>query len=510
MKKLSLLLNFIVITGLFSGSLFAQQTALIKIDPDRVIGAIDPNIYGSFLEPLGRGVVYGSLYDPSSPFADENGFRKDFMRQIKELKVPVIRWPGGNFVSGYNWEDGIGPKAQRPASLDLSRSRTESNQMGTDEYVEFCNLVGAENFICINAGTGTIVDAGHWVEYCNAPKGTYYADLRVKYGHEEPFNVKYWALGNETDGPWQLGHKNKEDYVKFAKEATKLMRAADRNIKLIASGSSNYPLVTSDYDPKDGWIDWNDYVLDHLVGTIDYISIHRYATQALRGLEDQGFANTMSLGLEIDQKIEVVQDLIEKAMVKSGSNRQIFISFDEYGARGNNISGSLMLAQHLNAFIRHADIVKMANLTFLSSLVGLTPEGDYKNTLYYPFYLYSNNCRGVSLDVYTNCGNYSNELFKEIPFLDVTAVLNKTNNMLVINVVNRSETDAIQTNIELQAGEYTGNAKVHEINADSLTAGNSVTEENVKIETEDIKFKENIINHNFPAHSITQFEVVLK
>ena len=510
MRKLRLLLYFIIITGLISGNLFAQQTAVIKIDADRIIGNIDPNIYGSFLEPLGRGVVYGGFYDPSSPFADENGFRKDFMQQIKELKVPVIRWPGGNFVSGYNWEDGIGPKAQRPATFDLSRSRTESNQMGTDEYVEFCNLVGAENFICINAGTGTIVDAGHWVEYCNAPKGTYYADLRVKYGHEEPFNVKYWALGNETDGPWQLGHKNKEDYVKFAKEATKLMRAADRNIKLIASGSSNYPLVTSDYDPKDGWIDWNDYVLDQLVGSIDYISIHRYATQALRGIEDQGFANTMSLGLEIDQKIEVVQDLIEKAMVKSGSNRPIYISFDEYSARGNNISGPIMLAQHLNSFIRHADIVKMANLTFLSSLVGLTPEGDYKNTLYYPFYLYSNNCLGISLDVYTNCGNYSNELFKEIPYLDVTAVLNKEDNVLVINVVNRSETDAIQTNIELQSGEYTGNAKVNEIYAESLTARNTATEENVSTKTTDIKFKDNVISHSFPAHSLTQFEIALK
>ena len=197
-------------------------------------------------------------------------------------------------------------------------------------------------------------------------------------------------------------------------------------------------------------------------------------------------------------------------MAKSGSDRQIYISFDEYGARGNNISGSLMLAQHLNSFIRHADIVKMANLTFLSSLVGLTPEGNYKNTLYYPFYLYSNNCHGTALDVYTNCGNYSNELFKEIPYLDVTAVLNKENNMLVVNVVNRSETDAIQTNIDLQSGEYTGNAKVHEIYADSITAGNSATDEKVSTKTNDIKFKNNMISHSFPAHSLTQIEIALK
>ncbi|MDX1642219.1 MAG: alpha-L-arabinofuranosidase C-terminal domain-containing protein [Balneolaceae bacterium] len=515
MKKLKFLFILIALIGFFSLSLQAQKSAVIKIDPDRIVGEIDPNIYGSFLEPLSRGngfgVVYGSLYDPSSPFADENGFRKDYIQQIKELKVPVIRWPGGNFVSGYNWEDGIGPKDQRPASLDLSRTRIESNQMGTDEYAIFSELVGAENFICINAGTGTIEDAGNWVEYTNYPKGTHYSDLRRKFGNEEPFNVKYWALGNEADGPWQLGHKNKEDYVKFAIEAAKLMESVDEDINLIASGSSNYPLVHPEYNPRDGWIEWNDYVLDKMVGKIDYISIHRYATQALRGLEEpEAFANRMSLGLEIDQKIEIVKGLIEKAMVKSGSDRQVYISFDEYGARGNNISGSLLLAQHLNSFIRHADIVKMANLTFLSSLVGLTPDGSYKNTLYYPFYLYSNNARGTSLDVYTDSETYSNELFEEIPYLDVTAVLNETKNMIVVNVVNRSETEAFQTEVILQAGEYSGSVKINEINAAAIDLGNSITEENVKIETQDIELTNNIISHSFPAHSITQLEIPLK
>jgi len=177
------------------------------------------------------------------------------------------------------------------------------------------------------------------------------------------------------------------------------MTLVDKSIKLVVSGSSNFPLVTGDYDPKDGWVDWNDYVLDHMVGLVDYISIHRYATQALRGLTDQGFANQMSLSCELDQKIEIVKDLIEKAMAKSGSKRPIYIAFDEYSARGTNLSGSLMLALHLNSFIRHADIVKMANLTFLTGLVGSSPDGDFKNTLFYPFYLYSQNCLGTSLDV---------------------------------------------------------------------------------------------------------------
>jgi alpha-N-arabinofuranosidase len=212
MKKPGTFLISLTLMNLISGTLLSQDPAVIKIDFDRTIGEIDPKIYGGFLEPI-RTVVYGRLYDPGSPFADENGFRNDYMEHIRELKIPVIRWPGGNYVSGYNWKDGIGPKDQRPARLDLAWNQIESNQMGTDEYVKFCNLVGAENFICINAGTGSLDDARHWVEYCNYERGTYYSDLRRKYGNEEPYNVKYWALGNEIDGPWQMGQKSAEDYV---------------------------------------------------------------------------------------------------------------------------------------------------------------------------------------------------------------------------------------------------------------------------------------------------------
>ncbi|HVZ64735.1 MAG TPA: alpha-L-arabinofuranosidase C-terminal domain-containing protein [Lacunisphaera sp.] len=516
MKKLHVVLPALLATAFTAATLTAGQPALIKIDLDRTIGAIDPNIYSSFLEPVERGngpgfsVVYGALYDPKSPQADANGFRKEYLRQIKDLKVSSVRWPGGNFVSGYHWEDGIGPKDQRPVNLDLSRSRQESNQMGTDEYAEFCKLVGAENFICINAGTGTIEDAAHWVEYCNAPAGTRYANLRVKYGHPEPYKVKYWALGNEPDGPWQLGHKNKEDYAKFAIEAAKTMRAADKDIRLIAAGASNYPLVTKDYDPKDGWTDWNDYVLDRMAGYIDYISLHRYVFQVLRGIEKPTFADQMSLGLEIDHIIKVTQGSIEKAMAKSGTDRPIYISFDEYGARGNNLAGPLLLAQHLNAFIRHADIVKMANLTFLSSLVGLTPTGEYKTSLYYPFDLYSNHCRGTALEVYTRCDNYSNKVFQDIPNLDVTAVLNDAEGKVVVNVVNRSETEAIPADIELQSGAYTGKGQVHLINADSIEATNTATKEQVRTVTTDLEFTGNKISHTFPAHSLTQLEIALK
>jgi alpha-N-arabinofuranosidase len=505
MKKLRNLIYCMILSGLVSGNLLSQEPAVIKIDFDRKIGAVDPNIYGSFLESM---VVYRGVYEPSSPLADENGFRKDFIQLIKELKIPVVRWPGGNFVSGYNWEDGIGPKAQRPAVRDLAWNRIETNQMGTDEYAKLCSLIGAENFVCINAGTGTLDDARHWVEYCNVEKGTYYSDLRRKYGNETPFKVKYWALGNEIDGPWQMGQKNAEDYVKFALEAGKLIQLVDKNIKLVASGAS-------DYKPDNGWIDWNDYVLQHMVGKIDYLSVHRYATEALGG--DRSFSGMMCLGLDIDRKIEMVQALIEKAMLKSGSKRPVYISFDEWsGGFGNNITASLMVGQHLNSFIRHADIVKMANVTMLSSLVGYSPDGDFKNALFQAFYLYSNNCHGTSLDVYTSCEKYSNNVFKEIPYLDVTAVLNDSTKMLVVNIVNRHETNAIMANVVLQTGDFTGSAKVNEVNgkittsSTPRTSNTPSTEDAVSVVTRDIKFKGNTINYSFPAHSLTQLQIPVK
>jgi alpha-L-arabinofuranosidase len=501
MKKLRILIPCFILAGLISGTLLSQEPAVIKIDIDRKIGDIDPNIYGGFLEPIFT-TVYGSLYDPSSPFADENGFRKDYMEQIRELKIPVVRWPGGNYVSGYNWEDGIGPKEQRPARLDLAWNQIERNQMGTDEYVKFCELVGAENFICINAGTGTLDDARHWVEYCNYEKGTYYSDLRRKYGHEEPYHVKYWALGNETDGPWQMGQKNVVDYVKFAKEAAKLIRLVDQDVKLIASGASNYR-------PEDNsWIDWNDYVLQEMVGSIDYISVHRYVHEALKS--DKSYSSMVSLNLDLDQKIELVEALILKAMMKSESERPVYISFDEWGSRVSGLLAPLMISLHLNSFIRHADVVKMANLTMLSSLVGNSPDGDFKNSLFQAFYLYTNNCHGTSLDVDTKCETYSNEIFNDIPFLDVSAAFNEQTDMLVVNVVNRHETKAVDTDIVLQTGDFTGNARTHEVNGKTIEATNTKTEQGVRIVTKDIKFKGNTIRYSFPAHSLTQIEIPVK
>jgi len=502
MKTRNLLPSGLLLFGLMTATVSSQQPAIIKIDPDRKISKVDPNIYGAFVEPI-RTVVYGSIYDPKSPLADENGFRKDFVRLVKELNLQVVRWPGGNYVSGYNWEDGIGPKDQRPARLDLAWHQVESNRMGTDEYVKLCRLIGAENFICINAGLGTLDEARHWVEYCNYQGGTHYSDLRRKYGNEKPFNVKYWALGNEIDGPWQMGQKNAEDYCKFALEAAKLMQWVDRDIKLIACGASNYGRGTNH-----AWIDWNDYVLQQMIGKIDYLSVHRYVREALGG--ETNFPGMMSLGLDVDQKIEVVKALIKKATARSGSARPVYISFDEWSGGRDSLTGSLLVAQHLNSFIRHADIVRMANITMLSSLVGNSPEGDFKNALYQAFYLYSNNSRGTALDVYVDCEKYSNRVFSGIPYLDVTALLSDSAKTVIVNVVNRHEKDALTAEVVLQGGAYTGSATAKEINAEAVNAANTRTREAVAITTREIQFQGSTLSYSFPAHSFTQLLVAVK
>jgi alpha-N-arabinofuranosidase len=257
------------------------QNAKIKIDPERAIGDIDPKIYGVFMEPIqisGRrglpdspqiNTLYGTIYDPASPLADENGFKKNYIEAMRELKVTNMRWPGGNFLMGYNWQDGIGPKSQRPARINMAWGGIDNNHVGTDEWFTLNKSIGSENVVAVNLGLGTIQDAAYWLEYCNYPKGTYYSDLRAKNGHPAPYKVKIWDLGNEVDGkPWELGHKNAEDYIEVAREAAKAMLAVDSSIELVGCGSSWYSVKA--------WDEWNRKILYGIGDKIKYLSIHSY------------------------------------------------------------------------------------------------------------------------------------------------------------------------------------------------------------------------------------------
>ncbi|GAI11507.1 unnamed protein product, partial [marine sediment metagenome] len=213
-----------------------RESYRIKVDLERVIGKIDPNIYGHFIEHLGR-CIYGGIYEEGSRLSDENGFRKDVLKAVRSIKCPLLRWPGGNFASNYHWEDGIGPKEERPVRFDLAWNKEETNRFGTDEFIEYCRAVGAEPYICVNIGTGNLDEAIHWLEYCNSTGNTYYAKLRAKNGHPEPYRVKYWGVGNENYGEWQVGYRSAKEYAKVLREYAYFMKVVDPTVKIIAVGA---------------------------------------------------------------------------------------------------------------------------------------------------------------------------------------------------------------------------------------------------------------------------------
>ena len=490
------------------------QTAEIKIDVDRTIGKIDPNIYGVFMEPIhfnGRrmglpdtvefNTVYGNLYDPSSPLADKNGFRKDYIDAMKELKITNMRWPGGNFVMGYNWQDGIGPKDQRPARINLAWGGIDNNHVGTDEWVELNKSIGSQNVVCVNLGLGTIQDALHWVEYCNYKKGTYYSNLRAKYGHPKPYDVKIWDLGNEVDGaPWELGHKDAEDYVKIAREAAKAMRAVDHTIKLVASGSSYY-------ESTGKWVEWNRKILTGLGDIINYISIHRYWDRS-----DDYYTFMGQSAMDFEEKINITADEIDAVRAMKDFKNPIYISVDEWGSFGRDFRSVLPIAQCLNSFIRHANIVKMSNFTMMTSLLSSDREkGTYKSPLFYTYKLFSNNCRGNSVDTYVQCDTFNTDKYKGIPYLDVTTVYNKETNTAFINVVNRDKDKAISADIINDSGMFSGKAEASLVDCDSLDAPFTYDKQKEYMPvTKEIEIKGGKISYSFPAHSFTQIKVEVR
>jgi len=507
MKKLMAALFFAL------PSFLVAQTAKIKIDVERTISEIDPKIYGVFMEPIqfnGRrlglpdttsfNTLYGNLYDPSSPIANEDGFRKDYIDAMKELKVSNMRWPGGNFLMGYNWQDGVGPKQNRPARINLAWGGIDNNHVGTDEWMKLNQSIGSENIVCVNLGLASIMDAAYWVEYCNYKGGTYYSDLRAKNGHKDPYNVKIWDLGNEVDGlPWELGHKNVDEYVDVAREAAKAMKAVDNTIKLVGCGSSWYSPNT--------WDDWNRKMLMGLGDRIDYISIHKYWENSPDYYTYMGGS-----AMDVEEKINITAAEIKAVSATKGFKKPIYISVDEWGAFGRSFLNILPVAQSFNSFIRHADVVKMTNFTTMTSLLSSEPKkGTYKSPLFYTFKLFSTNCRGASIDTYVQCDTFNTEKYKGIPFLDVTSVYSKETNTVFINIVNRNKDKTINAEILNTSATFDGKAEASLINSDSLTDPFSMDKQNQYLPTvKSVQIENNRLIYAVPPHSFTQIKVGIK
>ena len=407
--------------------------------------------------------------------------------------------------------------------MELAWQRLETNHFGTNEFVTFTRKVGAEPFFAVNMGTGSIEEARRWVEYTNIKEGPYYAELRKNHGYPEPHNIKYWSLGNEMDGHWQMGHLNVDDYTKKAREAAKLMRMTSPDIEIIAAGSSNYgPGADPDH--------WNATVLNVLKDHIDHIALHQYL-----GNPDDDYYGYISTPMVMDQRTQVVRGMILREMqhANRGNRDPIYIAWDEWNVwyrrtGGNAVVGERALEEHynledalvvagmLNVFIRNADIVKIANMAQLVNVIApmfTNEQGIFRQTIYYPFQLFSTYMRGSALDVFVETETYNTGEFRknawdskdsqqDVPYLDVSAALN--NGEVIIAVVNRHRDSAINTEVTLQEGNFAGNVSVFEINGPDLKMKNDFDGEKVMtIERNTLDVKGQNFTYAFPAHSLT-------
>lgn len=428
---------------MFGGLLFSQTKPLnaadpvrIYIDSRRTISPLDRNLFGSFLEHLGRA-IYAGIYDPGSKLSDANGFRKDVMDEVRQLGVPIIRYPGGNFVSGYNWLDGVGPRQDRPQQLDKAWNTMDSNQFGTNEFMAWCKAVGTEPLMGLNLGTGTPEQAAALVEYCNVDKGTQWSELRRKHGYADPYKVQHWCLGNEMDGPWQIGHMSATEYGLKAQDAARQMRAIDPSLKLIACGSSGPGMPT--------YLEWDREVLEQCYEYVDGLSLHRYVgnTQDETGGDSSKF---VAMNLSMEQQIAESLAVCDLVRGHKRSPKKLWLSFDEWnvwyrartgaavnGARHQaphlleeiyNLEDALLVGGFINTLIRNADRVKIACLAQLINVIApimTNPTGMFRQTIYYPYAWGLQYAHGTVLNVLTESPTYEVKGMGDVPYLDVTA-----------------------------------------------------------------------------------------
>ena len=442
-----------------------MKKAFMTLDRAYTIGRIDPRIYGSFIEHLGRAVS-GGIYEPGHPSSDELGFRQDVLELVKKIGVPVIRYPGGNFVSGFNWEDSIGPRNQRPRRLDLAWFTTETNEVGLHEFYEWCRKANSSVMYSVNLGTRGPEEARQVVEYCNHPGGTQLSDLRKKNGQQDPFGIKLWCLGNEMDGPWQMGHKTAREYGRTANEAGKLMKWMDPTIELVACGSSSTEMPT--------FGDWELQMLDECYDTVDYVSLHRYYGNPTN--DTPGF---LARSMDLDDFIRTVVSICDAVKGKKHAKKTLNLSFDEWNVwyHSNeqdqeiwkqdkwgralplledvyNFEDALLAGSMLITFLRNADRVKIACLAQLVNVIApiMTRNGGgcWAQTIFYPYMHASNFGRGTSLRGIVSCPDYACQDYDHVPYIDAAATMGDDGSVTVF-AVNRDMQEDFAFEIDLRS-----------------------------------------------------------
>ncbi len=445
--------NFALGRNLFGQSSAANQSQPVRIyaDSRRTLAPLHREVFGSFLEHLGRA-IYEGIYDPQSKLSDSSGFRKDVLEEIRKLGVPLIRYPGGNFVSGYNWLDGVGPKANRPAVLDKAWNSMNSNEFGTDEFLAWCRLAGTEPLLGLNLGTGTAEQAAALVEYCNLEKGTRWSDLRRKNGIAEPYKVQRWCLGNEMDGPWQIGHMTATEYGLKAQDAARQMRYVDPSLKLVACGSSGPGMPT--------YLEWDREVLEQCYDYVDAISLHRYFTNA----EETGGDSTkfLAMNLSMERQIDEVAAVCDMVRGHKRSAKKLWLSFDEwnvwYRARtGDAVNGHRQSAPHLleevynledallvggliNSLIRKADRVQLACLAQLVNVIApimTNANSLLRQTIYYPYRWALEFARGAALELLVESPNYDVSGMGAVNYVDAAGTYQADTGKIAVFLLNR-------------------------------------------------------------------------
>lgn len=485
-----------------------MHKANIKLVKDMVVSTVDKRIFGSFIEHMGRA-VYGGIYQPNHKSSDANGFREDVKELVKELGVTLVRYPGGNFLSGYNWEDGIGPRDQRPKRTDLAWRAIETNQVGIHEFAQWADEIGVDVNMAVNMGTRGIDEARKLVEYCNFEGGTYWSDKRIENGRKEPFSFKTWCIGNEMDGPWQIGHKTAEEYGRLATETAKAMKLVDESIELVVCGSSNSQMPT--------FGDWELTVLDHTYEYVDYLSLHQYYGNYANNLEEY-----LACSLDMDEFIKGVVAMCDAIKAKKHSKKQINLSFDEWNIwyHSNeqdkqikpwfiappqledkyNFEDVLVLGTLLITLLKHSDRVKIACLAQLVNVIApiFTEQDDntsaaWRQTIFYPFMQAAKYGRGTVLTPLVQSDSYQTDQYEKVPYVETISVLNEDEKEVTIFAVNRSK-EKLELTVDSLGLVMDLVIEATQMAGHDIKAANSVTDDSIKPEVvTNYRFEDNCL-----------------
>ncbi len=462
--------------------------ARVFIDSRRTIAPLDRNLFGSFLEHLGRA-IYGGIYEPGSKFSDSNGFRKDVLDEVRQIGVPIVRYPGGNFVSGYHWLDGVGPKQDRPRVLDKAWNSIEPNQFGTNEFMAWCKAAGASPLMGLNLGTGTPEQAAALVEYCNVEKGTKWSDLRRQHGFAEPYEARHWCLGNEMDGPWQIGHMSATEYGIKAADAARQMRSVERSLKLVACGSSGPGMPT--------YLEWDREVLEQCYDYVDGLSLHRYF-----GNDQNDTAGDttkyLAMNLSMERQIAETAAVCDEVRGHKRSPKKLWLSFDEwnvwYRARSGdavdghrseaphlleevyNLEDALLVGGLINSLIRNADRVKIACLAQLVNVIApimTNPDGMFRQTIFYPYSWALRYAKGAVLNLLVESASYTVPGLDSVAYVDVSGTLDDLAGTATIFALNRDLSKPQKVELQWQDRSPSKVVAAWLLTGDDLKAANS-------------------------------------